>query len=405
MYVQTPKRPMLPSTPTNYGKTVLPPLSSILSLNKPESPPENPILAADILDKTPRVQTDANVAIRYQPHIRQSESHAGFSRPRVGEVECKQSEEIQVCKIKREDSRSNSIKKQLRRSSVESKAFAFISHSPATFPSQEPSIDNIPLARRKRRRTSPNELSILNTEFDLGSTPNKSRRIEIASRLSMSEKAVQIWFQNKRQSLRKQSNCEREVTVLPPTPPVSATLVSSTPVKPVLGKSQSFINSPTVIDNQSPVTYRSNSIPVFLNPHSSTVTPLANKTVKQLITPNSSFINEESSTSVDSINTLVLNETRKKQPEFLNSTSSSTMTFKLTPATRSPSTAKNQKLNGFSEKESLSSKTSINSILNNFPSTRQPLGEININISKTNKKVKDSECVENLLSLRTGNWK
>lgn len=100
---------------------------------------------------------------------------------------------------------------------TDNKAYAFISHSLATFPLQEPSIDNAPLARRKRRRTSPHELNILNQEFALGTTPNKSRRIQIAKKVSMTEKAVQIWFQNKRQSIRKQLNLEKEITVLPPT--------------------------------------------------------------------------------------------------------------------------------------------------------------------------------------------
>lgn len=98
------------------------------------------------------------------------------------------------------------------------KDFAFISHSPATFPSQEPSIDNASLARRKRRRTSPNELAILNQEFILGSTPGKSKRLEISKKVNMTEKAVQIWFQNKRQSIRRLRACEKEVTELPPTP-------------------------------------------------------------------------------------------------------------------------------------------------------------------------------------------
>lgn len=98
------------------------------------------------------------------------------------------------------------------------KDFAFISHSPATFPSQEPSIDNESLARRKRRRTSPNELAILNQEFIMGSTPGKSKRLEISKKVNMTEKAVQIWFQNKRQSIRRLRSCEKEVTELPPTP-------------------------------------------------------------------------------------------------------------------------------------------------------------------------------------------
>lgn len=105
----------------------------------------------------------------------------------------------------------------------EKKLYAFISHSPSTYPSQEPSIDNAQLARRKRRRTSPNELQILQDEFLKGQTPNKARRIDIAKRVNMNEKAVQIWFQNKRQTLRKQSASGKEVhhiepIYLPPQP-------------------------------------------------------------------------------------------------------------------------------------------------------------------------------------------
>lgn len=85
----------------------------------------------------------------------------------------------------------------------EAKVFAFISHCPATFPSQEPAIDNAPLARRKRRRTSSHELSILQLEFNAGPNPNKARRQQIAQRVQMDEKAVQIWFQNKRQSVKR----------------------------------------------------------------------------------------------------------------------------------------------------------------------------------------------------------
>lgn len=100
----------------------------------------------------------------------------------------------------------SSTPKRKRNTIDESKSFAFISHSQKTFLSNEPDIDNARLARRKRRRTSPTELSILKDEFKKGMTPNKQRRISIAERVDMSEKAVQIWFQNKRQSLRKSQN-------------------------------------------------------------------------------------------------------------------------------------------------------------------------------------------------------
>lgn len=86
------------------------------------------------------------------------------------------------------------------------RAFAFITHSQQTFPTKEPKIDNAPLARRKRRRTSTQELNILQAEFDICSAPDKKKRQELAERCNMSEKAVQIWFQNRRQAIKKQKN-------------------------------------------------------------------------------------------------------------------------------------------------------------------------------------------------------
>uniref|UniRef100_A0A060T7T9 ARAD1B22660p n=1 Tax=Blastobotrys adeninivorans TaxID=409370 RepID=A0A060T7T9_BLAAD len=84
-----------------------------------------------------------------------------------------------------------------------SKSYAFITHSPETYPNSEPSVDNSQLVRRKRRRTTAFELSVLEQEFAQCSKPSKHHRADIAQRVGMSEKAVQIWFQNRRQSARK----------------------------------------------------------------------------------------------------------------------------------------------------------------------------------------------------------
>ncbi|GAV54080.1 hypothetical protein ZYGR_0AK05820 [Zygosaccharomyces rouxii] len=92
------------------------------------------------------------------------------------------------------------------------RAFAFITHSQETFPTKEPKIDNAPLARRKRRRTSTQELNILQAEFELCSAPDKKKRQELAERCNMSEKAVQIWFQNRRQAIKKQKNAAANKT-------------------------------------------------------------------------------------------------------------------------------------------------------------------------------------------------
>ncbi|KAG5365875.1 Homeobox protein [Yarrowia sp. B02] len=84
--------------------------------------------------------------------------------------------------------------------------YAFISHSITSYPSNEPQIDNARLARRKRRRTSPTELALLEQEFARNQKPPKHIRVDIARRVDMTEKAVQVWFQNKRQSVRKSMN-------------------------------------------------------------------------------------------------------------------------------------------------------------------------------------------------------
>lgn len=284
------------------------------------------------------------------------------------------------------------------------KSFAFISHSVNSFPSQEPSIDNAPLARRKRRRTSPNELNILNQEFLLGNTPNKLRRVEIANKVNMTEKAIQIWFQNKRQSLRKQSINDKEITELPPTPS-EPSIISSTPIKPMLNKSQSFSSPENIrLQTTSPIKQRSLSANSVANTNTSlpsvnTANTSMNSTMNDttrmrvLSTPNTSIM-DDSNVSIDSSinNHLILNETKKKQPMLLNSSNSSTMTFKLGP-----------KFKVHEDNTSTpAAPNKIQNLLNNVSDERKPLGQINQN----NRKVKnDDECAENLLSLREGNWK
>ncbi|KAL2710408.1 Homeobox protein YOX1 [Kluyveromyces marxianus] len=90
-----------------------------------------------------------------------------------------------------------------KKKSTKTKSFAFITHSQETFPSNEPSIDNAQLARRKRRRTSKNESETLKREFEVNPAPSKERRAELAAICNMSEKAIQVWFQNRRQNFRK----------------------------------------------------------------------------------------------------------------------------------------------------------------------------------------------------------
>lgn len=157
------------------------------------------------------------------------------------------------------------------------RAFAFITHSQETFPKREPKIDNAPLARRKRRRTSTHELNILQNEFNLCPTPNKARRVDLANKCNMSEKAVQIWFQNKRQSVKrhnklkiKSSDDSSEIstitttsdTITTPLPEISSpnnndTLKISTAVSPIKSidlesNKENIINHSPISNNRSP---------------------------------------------------------------------------------------------------------------------------------------------------------
>lgn len=233
----------------------------------------------------------------------------------------------------------------------------------------------------------------------------------------MTEKAVQIWFQNKRQSLRKHLNHEKEVAELPPTTPMyvvpqnpvipivaSVPLISSTPIKPVMTKSHSmgpYQTSSPIKDNSIPLVAKrrsttqntpvshmyddgdDDSINTSMDEDITTLTPSA-------ITPNASSTN------------LVLNKTRKKQPLFLNSSASSTMTFKLMPNSKVT-----QKLNSIAHEDDKEnettpkkSPTSLTAILNDTP--RKPLGLLNTNRQNLLVKRENDECVENLLSLKAG---
>lgn len=501
MYLQTPKRTStFPPTPSSYGanKPNLPPLSSLLS-STPSS--KDPAITSTpyMPTKLPSIDsfsTTPTSSRYFQSNQRPFGSYASFPTPPTsrgsitGNYSVDTSEaDISITDLRRTSSfapppSTHHILKSINTSahsapataavtpvsasaslpppppqpvtsSNDSKSYAFISHSPATFPLQEPSIDNAPLARRKRRRTSPNELSILNKEFLVGSTPNKMRRIEIAAKVNMTEKAVQIWFQNKRQSLRKQLNHEKEVTELPPTPvamvphppmpamvvavpnahsiPQNTTLppltrnpsgsylpapltsnpplISSTPTKPLI-KSHSYVGSPS-LTTSSPIKPRSSSIPNFGKIPEASSTPFVSKIINAQTTATSTTttnVEDDSNTSMDDSmiahsnkrQKLVLNETRKKQPLQLNSGSSSTMTFKLIPS----STKVNQKLSSVQNEDK---KSSIQSILNSTStSTRKPLGEIssnNLNSKPIIKNDKKDAAAENLLSLKAGLWK
>ncbi|KAG4306025.1 hypothetical protein PORY_000013 [Pneumocystis oryctolagi] len=68
--------------------------------------------------------------------------------------------------------------------------------------------------RRRRRRTAPQELAILEEEYLKDEKPNLLNRERIAAKINsvsttgekMGSREIQIWFQNKRQAMRRQSS-------------------------------------------------------------------------------------------------------------------------------------------------------------------------------------------------------
>lgn len=59
--------------------------------------------------------------------------------------------------------------------------------------------------KQKRKRTSPADQAILEAEYKQNPKPNKAARAEIVEKVSLNEKEVQIWFQNRRQINRRKS--------------------------------------------------------------------------------------------------------------------------------------------------------------------------------------------------------
>ncbi|KAK3722396.1 Homeobox protein yox1 [Vermiconidia calcicola] len=84
--------------------------------------------------------------------------------------------------------------------------YAFLNHSSATVPHNlPPNVDDKPLARQRRRRTSPEDQATLEAAYLVNPKPDKPARLELVKRVALGEKEVQIWFQNRRQSSRRRS--------------------------------------------------------------------------------------------------------------------------------------------------------------------------------------------------------
>ncbi|KAL9604021.1 MAG: hypothetical protein Q9219_000783 [cf. Caloplaca sp. 3 TL-2023] len=68
-----------------------------------------------------------------------------------------------------------------------------------------PSASGSSTVRQTRRRTSPEDQAILEAAYRNDPKPDKAARAELAHRVSLNEKEISIWYQNKRQVSRRRS--------------------------------------------------------------------------------------------------------------------------------------------------------------------------------------------------------
>jgi len=61
----------------------------------------------------------------------------------------------------------------------------------------------LPDNKKKRQRTSPDQLAILEQIFQTDKMPSQQTRVHLADQLGMSSRRVQIWFQNKRAKVKR----------------------------------------------------------------------------------------------------------------------------------------------------------------------------------------------------------
>lgn len=74
--------------------------------------------------------------------------------------------------------------------------------SQASPPSNSPTEESSTV-KKKRKRADPAQLKVLNETYNRTAFPSTEERLELAKALDMSPRSVQIWFQNKRQSMRQ----------------------------------------------------------------------------------------------------------------------------------------------------------------------------------------------------------
>ncbi|TBU33783.1 hypothetical protein BD309DRAFT_52963 [Dichomitus squalens] len=125
-------------------------------------------------------------------------------------------------------------------------------------PSAAPHVPEPPVepVKKKRKRADAEQLKVLNETYNRTAFPSTEERIELAKKLGMSARSVQIWFQNKRQAMRqssRQAAASAPPTTSQPYPaPSHSTSTSTTPAP----QSQGYPSSMTGASSASQVGYR-----------------------------------------------------------------------------------------------------------------------------------------------------
>lgn len=148
--------------------------------------------------------------------------------------------------------------------------------------------------KKKRQRTSPDQLAILEQIFQTDKMPSQQTRVQLADQLGMSSRRVQIWFQNKRAKVKRGISKSSETSmdgvslVDGRDPALSSSSGASEPSSPIVpdtnttssfcptqgspsSSSSSISSSPP---NSPAVVPSSPSLPHTLRQHSSQVSPI-----------------------------------------------------------------------------------------------------------------------------------
>ncbi|PKC02561.1 homeobox-domain-containing protein, partial [Rhizophagus irregularis] len=71
---------------------------------------------------------------------------------------------------------------------------------------------------KKRTRATPEQLAILEDTFKTNTSPNSKVREALAEKVNMSERSIQIWFQNRRAKMKAMQKHQTSVSQPQPQP-------------------------------------------------------------------------------------------------------------------------------------------------------------------------------------------